>query len=193
MRRRSLIRICLTQTILFLVSPFTTLNDTSINQTYERGDTATLECISTGGPGNVYQWQANGSDVIGENTTILTLPNVTASTGGTYSCVVSNDAGNQSASTYLFVYPYFLKQPVDSVLTSNGSNFNISCVAAAFPKPEYYWGHEDGREIRTDILINMTMFIISRVQFGDEGNYYCNVTSNSNYIVSRSTLVSGTY
>ena len=162
-----------------------------MNQTYERGDTAILECISTGGPGNVYQWQANGSDLIGENATNLTLPDIMASTGGTYSCVVSNDAGNHSASTYLFVSPYFLEQPVESVHTSNGSTFNISCVAEAFPEPEYRWGHEDGRDIRMEILVNTTVFVISRIQFGDEGNYYCNITSNNNGIVSRSALISG--
>ena len=105
--------------------------------------------------------------------------------------MVSNDAGNKSASTYLYVYPYFLEQPVDSVHTSNGSSFNINCVAGAFPDPEYQWGHEDGREIR--MLSNHSVLIISNVQFGDEGSYYCNVTSNSNVITSRSALVSGNF
>ena len=162
-----------------------------MNDTYEQGDTATLECNSTGGPGNTYQWQKDERDIVGEISTILSLPGVTASTGGTYSCVVSNDAGNHSASTLLYVSPYFIKQPMDVLLTSAASSLNISCIAAAFPVPEYQWGHEDGRDLRMEILANLSVLFISRVQYEDGGNYYCNATSNGLTNISMSALVIG--
>ena len=176
-----------------VVSPQVTLNRTSINQTYELGDTATLECFSPGGPNNTYQWLMDGSVFIGEVSTTLVLPGVTVSAGGTYTCVVSNAAGNHSASTLLLVSPYFIEQPLEVVLLSAGSIFNVSCVAAAFPDPEYQWGHEDGREIRTNISANKSGFTISNVQFGDEGSYYCNVTSNGIVNTSSSSLLIGSY
>ena len=119
----------------------------------------------------------------------MVLTDAIASTGGVYSCVVSNAAGNHSASTLLFVSPYFLEQPVDRILTSVGSMINVKCVAAAFPDPEYQWGHEDGRQIRMGILLNMSNLTISSLQFGDEGNYYCNVSSNGFMNTSTSVLV----
>ena len=119
------------------------------------------------------------------------LPSVTASTGGTYICVASNAAGNHTARTLLFVFPYFLEQPVNVVLTSAGLAVNITCIAAAFPEPEYQWGREDGGSIRTEITVNASTVVFSSVQFGDEGSYYCNVTSNGLVITSQSVLITG--
>ena len=175
------------------VSPYVTLNEEDVNQTYELGDIATLECFSPGGPNNTYQWQMDGGVLTGENSTFLKLPEISFSAGGTYTCVVSNAAGNHSASTLLFVYPYFLKQPIDIVLTSMGSMINLTCIAAAFPGPQYQWGREDGRDIRTEITVNMSVLTIFNVQFGDEGGYYCNATSNSQVNKSSSVLVTSKY
>ena len=171
-----------------LVSPSARLTEVSINQTYEQGQVATLECNSTGGPGNTYQWQRDGEDVQNGNSTILILLGVTDATGGVYSCIVSNAAGNHSASTFLFVSPYFLEQPVEVILTSAESSFNVSCLAAAFPPPEYQWGRLQGKEIRMEIIANESILAVSSVQFGDEGSYYCIVTSNG-LNISRTSLI----
>ena len=177
--------------IAFPVSPYVTLNETYINETYQLGNTATLECHSLGGPGNTYQWQMDGNILLGEVSTILILPGITVSDGGTYSCSVSNAAGNHSASTLLFVSPYFLQQPEVVVLTSEGSAFNLSCVAAAFPEPVYQWGREDTQVIRMEISTNQSTFTISSVQFGDQGNYFCSTSSNGFMNTSSSAVVTG--
>ena len=173
------------------MSPHATLAEGSMNQTYQFYENATLICSSLGGPGNTYQWQKDGLSLNGENSNILTLGGVTVSTGGMYNCFVSNAAGNHSANTFLFISPYFLKQPISIVFTSAGSMINFTCIAAAFPDPEYQWGHEDGRDIRTEITVNMSTLMISNVQFGDEGSYHCNATSNGVVNVSESVLVTG--
>ena len=173
------------------MSPEATLTQDSINQTYRLGENATLVCNSTGGPGNSYLWLKDGRDLNGENSSVLTLLDITVTTGGTYTCMVSNAAGNHSTSTLLFVFPYFLQQPLEVVLTSAESSVNITCVAVSFPDPEYQWEHEDGRVIREDILVNMSILTISRIQFGDEGNYYCNALSNGFINSSLNALVTG--
>ena len=172
----------------FSVFPRAIINNDVINMTYQFGQTAIIECNSTGGPGNTYLWQKDGNFLIGENSTTLTLTNVEASIGGAYTCVVSNAAGVHSAGTHLFVYPYFVEQPMKNVLTFAGSLINLTCIAAAFPDPEYQWGHEDGR-VRN--LTNTSVLVISSVQFGDEGTYHCNATSNENVITSQNALVTG--
>ena len=139
----------------------------------------------------MYQWLFNEYFINNENSTILRLEGVTVVNGGIYSCVVSNAAGNHSVSTYLFISPYFVTQPEEVILTSAGSLLIITCITEAFPEPEYQWGHEDGRDIRQDILANMSTLTIPSIQFGDGGNYYCNATSNGFLNTSQDSLVFG--
>ena len=154
-----------------------------MNQTYSLGDNITLQCTSMGGPGNTYQWLLNGSDILGETSGTLALANVTAATGGEYACHVSNTAGNDSASTYVFIAPYFTTHPMH-FSRQNGSSGNLSCVAEAFPYPEYQWERVDGEPIRADIVTNERTLLISSIMFGDEGSYVCNATSRGMTIQS---------
>ena len=141
----------------------------------------------------MYQWQFNGNFINNESSTILRLQGVTVVNGGIYSCVVSNAAGSHNVSTHLYISPYFVTQPEEVVHTSAGSSLSITCVAEAFPEPEYQWGHENGKDIRMDILANMSILTIPSVQFGDGGNYYCNVTSGGLVNISGRSLVVGKY
>ena len=122
---------------------------------------------------------------------MLTLSIVTASIGGEYSCVVTNRAGNDMASTFVFVSPYFVDQPVNTE-GSNGSAINLTCRAEAFPEPKYQWGRVDGAAIRDQVVgTNSTTLIFTPFMFGNEGEYYCNVTSSGRTIQSESiTLTS---
>lgn len=165
---------------------------TSLEQTFEFGDNITLECSGMGGPGNMYQWQFSGEDIDGENSTELTLASITASDGGEYSCVVSNDAGNSTASTTVFIRPYFTSQPQNVELT-NGSVANLFCEAEAFPSPEYQWMRGNGQELRSDLTGRNTSELIFAAVFGDEGEYYCNVSSRGMYTQSQSATITSKY
>ena len=66
------------------------------------------------------------------------LSNVNASSGGEYSCVVSNNAGDDFANTFVFISPYFTTQP-ENRGRLNGSKLTLLCVAEAFPAPQYQW------------------------------------------------------
>ena len=107
-------------------------------------------CTSRGGPNNTYQWQANDTDIPGETMEMLMLADVGASTGGMYTCVVTNAAGDDSDNTYIFISPYFITEPVDR-LTANGSSITLQCVAEAFPSPSYQWARTDGLSVREDL------------------------------------------
>ena len=93
---------------------------TPVDQVFTHGENATLTCISMGGPNNVYQWEKDGNVVATDD--ILTLMDIDASSGGIYTCTVSNLAGNDSATTTLYVAPYFVIHP-GNVETSNSSVF----------------------------------------------------------------------
>ena len=113
-----------------------------------------------------------------------------ASTGGMYTCVVTNAAGNDSDSTFLFADPYFITEPSDE-LAANGSTVILQCVAEAFPSPTYQWARADGAPIRDELRTNMSNLIFSPVLFGEEGDYYCNISSLGTVYQSRTATVNG--
>ena len=120
---------------------------------------------------------------------MLTLSIVNASIGGEYSCVVTNRAGNDMASTFVFVSPYFVAQPVNTE-GSNGSAINLTCRAEAFPEPEYQWGRVDGAEIRNQIMgINSTVLHFDPLLFGDEGGYNCTAVSGIASVQSQLAII----
>jgi hypothetical protein len=177
----------------YAVSPRANLTEASINQTFSTGNTATLECTSLGGPGNTYQWRSSGEIIPGRTSAILILSSVVASTGGLYTCVVSNDAGMDTADTYVLIEPYFLSQVIDTQTSLINSPFQLLCDAVAFPSPEYLWERVDGREIRSGIVTSERNLSIPSLQYGDEGGYYCNATANGVTVQFQSGLLTRMY
>ena len=172
------------------MAPEANLTEESINRTYEVGDTATLVCTSSGGPNNTYQWLANGENLHGQNFDTLTLPNVTASTGGIYTCMVSNIAGSNNASTSVFIFPYFIDNP-RSHEVSVGSAVLLICDAVSFPSPDYLWQRTDGMNISNEIVTNERNLSISSVEFGDEGGYFCTASAGEGSVQSQIAIVTG--
>ena len=87
-------------------------------------------------------------------------------------CVVSNAAGNDSATATLFVAPTIVTQPAD-ILTRNGTVVNFTCEAESFPAPEYQW-EKYNETMATFIRVGSDPVLeFSPALFGDEGTYRC--------------------
>ena len=69
------------------------------NPSANQNDNITLNCMAQGGPNNTFQWSLNSQTLPGETNQDLTLLQVT--TGGVYSCTVSNAAGMDSSTARL--------------------------------------------------------------------------------------------
>ena len=136
-------------------------------------DTVYLMCESEGGPNVTYQWTKDGA-ILGSEMT-LSIPGIDASSGGSYTCTVSNSAGNDSASITLYVQPYIVTPLEEQTLTSNGSEVNISCNAAGFPTPTVNW-----RDTEDIAVSNDSQLLFSPAMFGDEGLYRCVATAEIN-------------
>lgn len=147
-----------------------------------------LECTSLGGPNNTYQWQVNGTNLVGKTSQNLTIP---ASTGGMYTCVVSNKAGNHSASTFVFVYPHIIMHPPEIVMTSANSSILLICDAESFPYPEYLWLRVGNGSFREEIETSSRNLNISSVQFGDEGGYYCIASARGRTVQLQIVVITG--
>ena len=135
-----------------LVSPEMTTED--------NGATTTFTCAASGGPDNTIVWtrgadvgSTSGSGLMGsfdstmflqQLVNISTGPNLTISSinatqdGGMYTCVVVNQAGQDSANVTLYVRPLIVEQPQDQ-FTRQGDSVTLSCRADSFPSPLYQW------------------------------------------------------
>ena len=136
------------------------------------GGTVTFNCSAQGGPNNTYQWQNDGRDMINETDTTLIISNITAMNGGNYTCVVSNTAGNDSATAVLYVEPIIVTQPTD-ILTRNGTVVSFTCAAESFPAPEYTWEEYNEESSSFDTVSNGSVLEFTPAVFGDEGSYRC--------------------
>ena len=136
------------------------------------GGTVTFTCSAQGGPDNTYQWQNDGSDLMNETDTTLVISNITAMNGGNYTCVVSNAAGNDSATAVLYVEPIIVTQPTD-ILTRNGTVVSFTCAAESFPVPEYTWEKYNEESSSFDTVSNGSVLEFTPALFGDEGSYRC--------------------
>ena len=127
----------------------------------------------------------------------LNLINITAPMhGGTYDCIVINDAGADFDSVTLYVHPAIVQDPVDT-LTQNGSLVNLTCLAESFPYPTYQWQMMNRTTGIYDHIWGATeaTFTLSPVSFSDYGRYRCVATNVIDGIertaTSSSALVTG--
>ncbi len=134
-----------------------------------------LTCEALGGPGNSFQWRRNGTDIFSENSPSLTVNVTKPMDGGEYTCLVSNDAGNGTDMTSIYIEPRFIIEPEDNS-TGNGQSVGFMCRAEGFPDPVYRWDRLPSREMSApvDVGIASGPFLdLSPVVFGAEGYYQC--------------------
>ena len=70
---------------------------------------------------------------------VLTLSNVNSSVGGTYYCVVVNEAGFGSDTVNLYITPKMITHPVGINTVVGGSSRTMTCMADSFPDSKYCW------------------------------------------------------
>ncbi len=193
-----------------VVSPISTVSVTPQNTSYHLNDTATFSCTSLGGPNNTYLWLFNGT--IQTHSPTLTLTNITAQDGGTYTCVATNNAGSGIDFTDIYVHPYIVRQPELNVFTANGEFLDLECIVDGFPTPSVMWESlgiviQESSGSGMEILRDENDFIITRfndmplqfspIRFGDEGYYRCIVNAQTpqgvalETVTSQPTLITG--
>ena len=173
--------------LFFPVSPEGSVEVSPLNETFDRGDNVTFTCSARGGPDNTFQWLRNGTELVNE---FIFIPAISFMDGNEYTCVVSNAAGSESVSTFLFVSPEIVLNPTD-VNTTNDSFIVIMCDVEAFPRPEFQWVHIGGG-IGSNIMgADTNMLVFNPVLFGDEGDYFCIATSNGISVMSDNSTITG--
>ena len=175
--------------------------------TVDNGSNVTFTCSALGGPNNTFIWVRSDeldvifelyiqpllsttpvdvSDIISElsgiileNGTILFIESINATlNGGSYECVVINEAGLGRNNTTLYVRPVITEQPMD-VETEVDNIVILTCIADSFPAPEYQWemmnrisGEFEPIDGETD-----TTLVFDYIDYDDYGTYRCEVTT----------------
>ena len=160
---------------------------------YDEGDDLVLTCSAMGGPSNTFEWQLNNVTLAGETDSILNRTNIAANEdGGTYTCVVSNDAGSGMDSATVNVMLVITENPT-SFSTSVSQNQQFVCNATGFPEPTFQWFKEGGNLTGNFSGEDTSVLRFTPVQFGDEGDYYCQVTSGNTILNSSVVTLGGEF
>ena len=119
----------------------------------------------------------------------LTLTDITAPTdGGTYDCIVLNNAGFGIDSSILFVVPYFVTHP-QNVQLEQMQTLRLTCEAEGFPFPSIQWEKMNRVTGMFEAISgeNSTVFMINSVAFSDFGMYRCVATTMINDVEYNAT------
>ena len=159
------------------------------------GESFMFTCNVLGGLGNVFQWQLESTVLPDETMDTLLLIDVTVSDAGSYSCVVTNDAGEDTAEYELFIEPHIITSPQNEEVDVAVSAV-FTCVAEGVPVPNIAWEYvgdgegsgggllfESGSSLGAiDETVNGTTvtstLTLDPIQYDDYGLYRCVATSN---------------
>ena len=111
--------------------------------------------------------------------TTLNISTITATDdGGSYECVVINDAGFGVATGNLYVRPNFIEHPMD-MEPSTGDNITLSCRAESFPSPQYRWEMMNRTTNMFEPVTGATSNVLEldSIEFSDFGMYRCCATA----------------
>ena len=159
------------------------------------GETLELSCVVESKLPVTHYWMRN-SLLLNFKANTLTIKDIQISEGGSYKCVVANDAGSVSSTistVNVYTPPIFnlsLAQEYETYL-GNDNGFMLTCDALGLPAPGWRWLYkstfnDDWKEI-SDSHSNVLTF--AKVQLANEGYYVCsafnvigNITSNSTFV-----------
>lgn len=153
-------------------------------QTVNEGGTLTLSILATNATG--YQWKKDGEDIPSANSATYTKQSVAPSDAGSYTCVVSGEAGtsvtSDAATVTVNALPVITQQPSSQTINEGG---NISLEVTATGATGYQW-KKDGSDIPS---ATEATYSKSGALPADAGSYTCVVTGAGGAVESNAAVV----
>lgn len=153
-------------------------------QTVNEGGTLTLSILATNATG--YQWKKDGEDITSATSATYTKQSVAPSDAGSYTCVVSGEAGtsvtSDAATVTVNALPVITQQPSSQTINEGG---NINLEVTATGATGYQW-KKDGSDIpsATDATYSKSGALPA-----DAGSYTCVVTGAGGTVESNAAVV----
>ncbi len=130
-------------------------------------DTASFAVTASGTLPLSYQWSLNGTNLLGDTSSTLTVSNVTPSNLGTYTVTVSDVFGSETnVSATLSMYPFILT-PFTGAVIYWGTNASFSVQAWGSDPLTYQW-YDNGVAIPDATNDTLTF---SDIQYTNAGTY----------------------
>ena len=157
-----------------------TITTAPVSQTVTAGTNVTFSVVASGTAPLSYQWRLNGGNIAGATSSTLTLTSVTTGqSGGSYSVVVTNVAGNATSSAATLtvnpapIAPTITTQPVTQTVTA-GTNVSFTVAASGTALLSYQW-RLNGGNIVGATSATLTLTSVTTGQSG--GSYSCFVSN----------------
>ena len=154
------------------------------NQTVNEGGTLTLSVLATNATG--YQWKKGGEDISSATSATYTKQSVVPADAGSYTCVVSGEAGtsvtSDAATVTVNALPVITQQPSSQTINEGG---NINLEVAATGATGYQW-KKDGSDIPS---ATEATYSKSGALPADAGSYTCVVTGAGGSVTSSPATV----
>ena len=154
------------------------------------GRSATFNIIVSGSPPLFYQWRYNGQNIYGANGASFTIPAISPTNSGSYSCIIFNSAGSaeSAAATLSVVFPptitthpadvkVFIRPDPASAPTTNAI---FTAFATSTTLIRYQW-LVNGVAIAGATNPSVT---ITNVQVNHYGQYRCAITDNVDTVLT---------
>ena len=123
----------------------------------------------------------NDTSILDETSETLLLLNVDANSGGSYTCRVSNQAGNADSSMVLYIVPYITTVPPMNVNRQFGESATVTCEAEGFPAPNITWYEVDniGEVSETTTVVSEDVELeFAPISFDNFGTYRCEASAS---------------
>ncbi|TWW61140.1 Hemicentin-1 [Takifugu flavidus] len=157
------------------------------------GQTVTLPCVVQGEPSPEVTWFHNGLPVGIKNATPLRIHQAKLGDQGTYRCVATNSAGQETSEIKLDILdaPSFA-EPGDALLDKVANNkVTIPCPAEGSPRPKIRW-FRNGLEIRpeqSDFSVGEDgALVIRAASASHSGDFTCVATNEAGSVERKTRL-----
>uniref|UniRef100_A0A8C9N9E0 Hemicentin-1 n=1 Tax=Serinus canaria TaxID=9135 RepID=A0A8C9N9E0_SERCA len=158
------------------------IRSTDTQYTVTESSQAVLSCVAEGIPAPTINWRKDNMllrDTMGKYQTVpggdLILDSVGPEDSGSYTCIATNAAGEDTHTVTLTVHvlPAFTELPGDVALTK-GEQLRLTCKATGVPVPRITWTFNNNIiPAQYDDVNGHSELLIERVSKEDSGTYVC--------------------
>jgi len=170
-----------------IINPPTITSQPSDQRIIE-GGTATFSVTASGALPLSYQWNFNGTNLVGATNAILTLTNVQPSQTGNYTVLVTNMFGSILSSNAMLtvgISPTIATQPAGLTVPVNGTA-TFSITAGGTEPLAYFW-RRNGTFIAG---ANGASYSLTNAQLSDSGSKFsCLVTNDAGSALSSNAVL----